>query len=322
MEQSLHRILGGLFLTVLMIGAQAQTFPSRPGRFIVATQTGSTSDVVARMLTEHLGKSLGQPWVVENRGGGGGNIGLSVAAKAAPDGHTLVFGSLGGSIVNPLIYTGLDFDAEKDFDAVAFVAGVPYVIVVPTDHPAKTFADLLAMARAKPGGINVALDTTAVRVAHALLDRSANIKTFPVSYNGPALAQTDLVGGRVDVMIETPGVMRQLIIGGKARALAVTTQTSTPLMPGVAAIAEQGVPSFGEYTGWIGAVAPRGTPVNVINLLNVEINKFLNLPDTKARFLTLGFFTRTESPQQFAAFMNAERARFGPIIKAAGIKPD
>ena len=322
-KQSLAKSLAALALAVAATGtAHAQNFPSKPGRFVVATQAGSASDVLARMLTDHFTKAWGQPWVVDNRGGGSGNIGLSVAAKGAPDGHTLVFGSLGGTIINPFLFNNLDFDAIKDFEPVAFFAGIPFVIAVNNDFAAKNLGDLLAMARAKPGTVNVALDSSSVKVVHALLEATANVKTFGVSYNGPALATADTMGGRVPVIIETVGALRQLIDGGKLRPLAITTQASTPLLPGVPSVAEQGVPAFGEVSGWVGVMAPRGTPRNVVTQLNAETSKFLNLPETKQRFLTMGFLMRPGSVDDFIKFIESERNRFGPLIKAAGIKAE
>ena len=318
----LKTLLAGAALALTMSAVQAQNYPSKPGRFVVATQAGSASDVLARMLTDHFTRTWGQPWVVDNRGGGSGNIGLSVAAKGAPDGHTLVFGSLGGTIINPFLFNNLDFDAVKDFDPVAFFAGIPFVIAVNNDFPAKNLGDLLAMAKAKPGTVNVALDSSSVKVVHALLEATAGVKTFGVSYNGPALATADTMGGRVPVIIETIGAVRQLIDGGKLRAIAITTQASTPLLPGIPSVAEQGVPTFGEVSGWVGVVSPKGTPRNVVTQLNAEINKFLNLPETKQRFLTMGFLTRPGSVDDFIKFIESERARFGPLIKAAGIKVD
>jgi len=325
MKRNLKNLLAGTALAigaVLATGAAAQNYPSKPGRFVVATQAGSASDVLARMLTDHLTKNLGQPWVVDNRGGGSGNIGLSVAAKGAPDGYTLVFGSLGGTIINPFIFSNLDFDAVKDFDPVAFFAGIPFVIAVNLDFPVKNLGDLIGMAKAKPGTVNVALDSSSVKVVHALLEATAGVKTFGVSYNGPALATADTMGGRVPVIIETVGALRQLIDGGKLRAIAITTQASTPLLPGVPSVSEQGVPSFGEVSGWVGVMSPRGTPRNVVTLLNAEINKFLNLPETRQRFLTMGFLMRPGSVDDFTRFIESERARFGPLIKAAGIKAE
>ena len=302
--------------------AWAQGYPNKPGRLIVTTAPGSTTDVVGRMLTEHYAKNLGQPWVVENRVGAGGNIGMSAAAKSAPDGYTLTFGSLGQSIINAFLYRNLDFDNEKDFDAVAYVAGVPYLVTVPVDSPIKTFADFLAAARARPGGVNIAIDSTSVRVAHALLDAAANIKTFPVSYNGQALAIADVLGGRVAVMIETTTTLRPMIDGGKLRPLAITTPTASPLAPGVASVNEQGVPNYGGYVGWFGVITPHGTPANAVNILNAETNKFLNLSETKARFQTLGLQSRPGTVQEFANYVASERARIGPIIKAAGMKAE
>ena len=316
----LFKMLAVLALLAASSTAWSQAYPNKPGRLIVATTAGSASDVIGRMFTEHLTKSLGQSFVVDNRGGAGGNIGLNAGAKAAPDGYTLVFGNLGGSILNQFLYPTLEFDPEKDFTDVGFVAGIPFVVLVNSEFQVKNLQDLLGMARAKPGTINVATDSTSVRVALELLNRTANVNLFAVPYNGPALATADVLGGRVPVMVNTVGAARQLVNAGKLRAIAITTQSATELLPGVPSISEQGVTSFGEMTGWVGLNGPRGLPREVVTLLNAEVNKFLNLPETKARFLTLGFHPRPGSPQDYSNFILAERARFGPVVKAAGIK--
>lgn len=300
--------------------AWAQNYPSKPGRLIIATAAGSASDVIGHMFTEHLTKNLGQSFVVDNRAGASGNIGLNAGAKAALDGYTLVFGNLGGSILNQFLFSSLEFDPEKDFTDIGFIAGIPFVVLVNPAFPAKNLQELLGMARAKPGTINVALDSTSTRVTLALLNHSANVNLFSVPYNGPALATADVLNGRVPVMINTVGAARQLVNSGKLRALAITTQSSTELLPGVPSVSEQGVNSFGEMTGWVGLNGPRGIPREVVTILNTEVNKFLNLPDTKARFLTLGFHPRPGTSQDYSNFIASERARFGPLIKAAGIK--
>ncbi len=300
--------------------AWAQNYPTKPGRVIIATAPGSASDVIGRMFAEHLTKNLGQSFVVDNRAGASGNIGLNAGAKAAPDGYTLVFGNLGGSILNQFLFATLDFDPEKDFTDIGFVAGIPFVVLVNPSFPAKNLQELLSMARAQPGTVNVALDSTATRVTLALLNHAANVNLFSVPYNGPALATADVLGGRVPVMVNTVGAARQLVNAGKLRALAITTQNATELLPGVPSVSEQGVTGFGEVTGWVGLNGPRGLPREVVTLLNAELNKFLNQPETRARFLTLGFHPRPGTPQDYANFMAAERARFGPLVKAAGIK--
>ena len=318
----LLRMIATLAFLAASAAALAQSYPSKPGRLIIATTAGSASDVIGRMFVEHLSKGLGQSFVVDNRGGASGSIGLNAGAKAAPDGYTLVFGNLGGSILNQFLFTSLEFDPEKDFTDIGFVAGIPFVVLVnPTALPIKNLQELLSMARAKPGAINVALDSTSVRVAMALLNQATNVKLFAVPYNGPAQATSDVLSGLVPVMINTVGAARPLVNGGKLRALAITTQNATELLPGISSISEQGVTSFGEMTGWVGLNGPRGIPLEVVTLLNTEVNKFLNLPETKARFLTLGFHPRPGSPQDYSNFIVSERARFGPLVKAAGIQP-
>ncbi len=319
----LAKIFVSLGLMVASVAVHAQAYPSlKPVKIIVATQTGSASDVLARLVGDGLSRALNQTFVIENRGGAGGNIGLNAAAKAAPDGYTLVLGNLGGNIMNQFLYPSLDFNPEKDFEPIAGIAGIPFVIAVNVDFPAKNLQELIAAAKAKPGSINAALDSTSVKVTYAQFSSTSGANLFPVSYNGPALAVADVLSGRVPVIVETLGAVRQLVSGGKLRALAITTQSSTELLPGVASVSEQGVPGFGEVTGWVGLMGPAGMNRDIVNLLNAEVNKILRLPETRQKFLTMGFQAKLGSPQDFAKFVLDERARFGPLIKAANLKAE
>ena len=314
-------------LSILIMSASATTFAQpyptvKPVRIVAATQPGTSTDVIARLFADGLSRNTNHRFLVENRGGGGGNIGLSFVAKSVPDGYTLALGNLGGSILNQYMYPSLDFDPEKDFEPIVLIAGLPFVIAVNADYPAKNLQDLINMAKAKPGEINVALDSSSVRAANALLAATSGINLFAIQYNGPAAAITDTLSGRVPVIMETLGGLRSLISSGKLRAIAVTTLRTSELLPGVNSVAEQGLPGFGELTGWVGLIAPKGTPRDVITMLNTEVNKILALPETKQRYNSIGAEIRSGSPKDFADFQAAERARFGPLIKAAGIKAE
>lgn len=300
--------------------AWGQAYPTaKPVRIVVATQPGTGSDVIARLLSDLLSKSTGQKFVVDNRGGGGGAIGLAVAAKSPPDGYTLVFGNLGGTVLNPYLYSSLDYDAEKDFENIILVAGLPFMICANPSFPANNLQELIAMAKAKPNTINVALDSSSVRVMHALLSQVSGANFYQVSYNGPAAAITDTLSGRVPVIFETLGAMRPLVAAGKLKPLAISTGTSTDLAPGVKAVAEQGLENFGEFLGWVALQGPKGIPPDIVTYLNAETAKALALPQTRKRLAELGFVTKSGSVKDLTDFINSQRARFGPLIKAANI---
>lgn len=319
------KLLLKVWLAVLALGISgtvlAQAYPqAKPVRLIVAAGPGSASDVIARMLTDAMSKNTGGRFLVENRVGGGGGIGLAMAARSAPDGYTLVLGNLGGSILNQFLYEKLDYDPANDFESIVLIAGIPFVIAVEPNFSAKSLQELISAAKAKPDSINVALDSTSVRIVHALFEQTSGARLFKVQYNAPATAIADTLSGRVPVIIETYGALRALIAAGKLRPLAISTRTSSDLLPGVRSISEQGLPEYGEVIGWIGLQAPRGTPREILSFLNVEANKVLTDPATRKRLFDMGFEAKSGTAEAFHQFTLSERARFGPLIKAAGIK--
>ena len=321
--QNFMKFLLAAAMLILLPNAWGQAYPTlKPVRIIVAAGAGSGSDVSARMFADLLSRATGQKFVVENRAGGGGNIGLVAGARAAPDGYTLVLGNLGGNVLNQFLYSSLDFDPEKDFEPIIQLAGLPFLICVTPSFPANSIAELVAAAKEKPNSINIAIDSTSVRVIHELYKLGTGSQLFPISYNGPTAAIADTLSGRVPVLIETLGALRSFVSSGKLKALAITTRKSSELMPEVKSMVELGYPNFGEYVGWVAFMAPKGTPREVITLINTEMNKIIALPDTRRRLAELGFEAKSGSPQDLADFVASERARFGPIIRAANIKAE
>ena len=314
-------------LAVFGIGANAcaQAYPAgRQVRVIVPAGTGSGTDVMGRMFADALSQSTGGKFFIENRAGAGGNIGLSAAAKATPDGYTLVLGNLGANVVNQFIYPSLDFNPEKDFDAMAMIAGVPYVVVVPATTGINSFAELVTAARAKPGGLNVALTGTVVRIMREMFKTVVGVDLFPIPYTGPAPAMADVLSGRIQVLFETLGAttLRPNFANGRIKPLAVTTKSGSELLPGVKSVAEQGYPEFGDFVGWIAFMGPHGVPREAVNVVNAETNKILARPEVRQRLLDLGFEAKPQTPQESTDFIAAQRARFGPLIKAANIKAE
>ncbi len=305
--------------------AWCQAYPTaRPVRIIVPAGAGSATDVLARMVADKLSQTTQGKFIVENRVGAGGNIGLAAGARATPDGYTLIFGNLGANVVNQFIYPKLDFDPEKDFDNVAMVALSPFIICVPASFPVNSLAELVTAAKAKPGTINVALTGTVVRIVHEQLKVATGAELFPIPYPGPAPGMTDVLSGRIQVLFETlgAGTLRPMIAAGRIKPLAVTTRTTSSLMPGIKSVAEQGFPEFGEVVGWIALFGPKGLPREAVSFINSETNKLLARADVRQQMADLGFEVKPGTPQELGEFVVSQRAKFGPILKAANIKAE
>jgi tripartite-type tricarboxylate transporter receptor subunit TctC len=315
-------LMAGLTLGLAQ-SAWSQAYPSAPVRMIVAFGPGSGTDVIARYLADALSRRMNQSFVVENRVGASGNIGMSAGAKSNADGYTLVLGGLGVNAMNQFLFPAgtLGFDPEKDFETVILVAKLPFLLAVSPSFPANSFAELVAMAKAKPGSVNTAITTTTSRMVMEEINKYAGIQLFPVAYKAPATAIVDVIAGRVQVSIETAASLRPHVASGNLKPLALTSKTSSDVLPGVKAAAEQGLPNF-EFVGWVSMYMPKGAPRAAINTINAEINKILALPETKKRFLELGMEAGSGSPQDMADFERSERNRWGPVIKAANLKAE
>ena len=299
-----------------------QGYPNKPVRIILPVQAGAGSDLLMRFFADALSQSLGQRVVVENRPGAAGNIGMAAAAKAAPDGYTLVQGALGQSVLNQFLYSSLEFNPEKDFDPIVLMAKLPFVIATHPDFPVKSLAELIAASKAKPNTINVATTSPTARVLYEIFRMRSGAQLFPVRYAGPAAALPDVLNGRVPIFIETVAAVRSLVSSGKLKPLAITSQRSSDLVPGVKSVAEQGVQGFNEVVGWIGLFAPAGSPQAAIKLLNGEINKILARPETRQRLLEFGGEPASGTPEELAAYVASEREKWGQVIRSENIKVD
>ncbi|MEO7404287.1 MAG: tripartite tricarboxylate transporter substrate binding protein [Burkholderiales bacterium] len=300
--------------------ASAQSYPTKPVRIIVAYPAGQGTDIATRHLGEQLAKSLGQNFFVENRPGAGGNVGTEVTAKAAPDGYTLTMGTNASHAANEFMYPSIGFDPERDFEPVILVGMLPMVVSVSASSAETTLRGLIAAAKAKPDAINVALPSTTARVVYEML-RQGGAPLFAVPYRGSAAALTDVLGGQVQVLIDTVTATRPQAAAGKLRALAITTAKPSELMPGVPSVAEQGIAGF-EVTAWNALFAPRGTPAAIVSLLNAEMGKALAQPETRQRLLQIGFEPVGGTPAQLAEFVKLERQKWGQIIRSAQIKAE
>ena len=299
--------------------ASAQPYPSKPVKIIVPYQAGQGTDVATRHFADQLTKSLGQNFFVENRPGAGGNIGTEAAAKSAPDGYTLIMGTVATHSMNQHMYTSLSFDPEKDFEPVILTGMLPMVISANPSFPGNSIADLIAAAKAAPNTLNVAMPSTTARIVYELFKQRSGAPVFGVAYKGSATSMTEVMGGQVPLTIDTVTATRPHVASGRLKALAITTLKSSELLPGVKSVAEQGLPGF-EVTAWNALYAPKGTPRAIVDQLNAEMAKIIAQPETRQRLLSLGFEPASGTPQQLAEFGRAEREKWGQLIKAAGIR--
>jgi tripartite-type tricarboxylate transporter receptor subunit TctC len=317
----LRRLIGAVIALGLATAAAAQGYPNKPVRIVVAYPAGQGTDVATRHFAEQLTKALGQNFYVENRPGAGGNVGTEAAARSAPDGYTLTMGTNATHVTNQFLYQSLSFDAEKDFEPVILIGSFPMVIAASPTLPANTIPELIAMAKAKPKSADIAMPSTTARIVFELFKSQSQAPFFGVPYKGSATAMTEVMGGQLPLIIDTVTAARPHVAAGKLKAIAVTSLKGTELLPGVKPVAEQGIPGF-EVIAWNALYAPKGTPKEVIQLLNAEINKILAQPETRQRLLALGYDAGGGPPEQLAEFARVERRKWGPLITNAGIKAE
>lgn len=298
-----------------------ESWPVRTVKIVVPFVAGGTTDVVARALARDLSEMWGQPVVVENRGGAGGNIGADVVAKSAPDGYTMLMTS--GSIftVNPHMYAKMPFDAKKDFIAVTNVASGPQVVTVNPSIPAKTLKEFIAYAKSQPGKLNFgsAGIGSQVHMAGESFVDAAGIDLIHVPYKGEAAAYPDLVAGAVQLVVGNIAAVAPYVANGRLRALAVTSKTRSPLLPDVPTVAESGVPGF-ENTGWFGFMVPAGTPKAIVDRIHRDTVKALGNTELKARLFVAGMSPVGNSPAEFAAAIDKESAHWAKVVERRKLK--
>ena len=301
--------------------AWSQAYPNKPVRIVVPYQAGQGTDVAARLFAEQLTKAMGQQFIVDNKPGAGGNIGTADAARSAPDGYTLLMGTVATQTMNEFLYPSVGYDSDKDFAPIILVGMLPMVISANPSLAASTIPELVAAAKAQPDKLNIALPSTTARIVFELLKARTGAPLFGIPYKGSATAMTEVMGGQVQLIIDTATASRGHVASGKLKALAITTLKSSELLPGVKSVAEQGFPGF-EVTAWNAIYAPHGTPKAIVDQLNAELARILAQPETRQRLMQLGFEPAGGSPEALAAYEKQERAKWGPLIKAAGLKGD
>jgi tripartite-type tricarboxylate transporter receptor subunit TctC len=318
--KNLTRILA-MALAAAALGAHAQSYPARPVRAIIAFPPGSATDIVGRVITAKVTEIWGQTVVADNRGGAGGSIASAIAAKAAPDGYTLIINS-NAHVVNPSMFAKLPYDTLKDFVDIMPLVGQPNVMVVSPSSKLKTFRDFLTEARAHPGKINFAFAGlgSGTHLNSEKLKLDAKIDFTLVSYKGSADAITDVVGGRVDTYFSPISAGLPFIQAGKLRALAITSAKRSSQLPDVPTIAESGVPNF-EFILWFGLWGPAGIPNPIVSKIRKDFGAALQDKSVREKLATLGNDVITMTPAQFRKYVESQIAETATIFKAAGIKP-
>ena len=313
-------LLAGSLLTSHAI---AQGFPSKPIKLVVPFPPGGGTDIIAREIANKVATQQGWTIVIDNKPGSGGNLGVDVAAKAAPDGYTLVIGQTSNLAINPTLYAKLPYNPEKDLAAIGLVASAPLVLVVAADSPYKTLADVVAVAKAKPDALNYASSGsgTVAHLAAEQFQKVAGVRFTHVPYKGAAQGVTDLIGGQIQMYMSSVPTLIGHIRNGKMRALAVTSLKRTDDLPNVPTVAESGYKGF-EAVTWFGIVGPAAMPKDAIAKLNAAFNKALDTPEVQHKLGAQGADVVSGTPEKFTELIRSETTRWAPLVKSSGARVD
>lgn len=320
------RLLRAIALAALSLSvsqsASAQDFPARPVRLVVPFPPGGANDIVARAVAPKAAEILGQPIVIENKGGAAGTIGSDFVAKSRPDGYTLLMTPV-PFVITQTLYPKLPYDGQKDFAPIALLTRAPFLLASSASLPVRSVADLVAMAKARPGAVNFssAGSGSPAHLAGELLRKTAGVEMTHVPYKGGGPAVADMVAGHVTFTLATPAEILPHVVAGKARALAVTTLERSPLAAQTPTIAESGYPGF-EITVWYGLTAPAGTPSPVIDRLASSISAAVASPDVRERLTALGMEAAYLGPEAFGRFLRTEHEKWAQLVRESGAKPD
>jgi tripartite-type tricarboxylate transporter receptor subunit TctC len=317
----LHLAAGVAALPVVSNIARAQTYPWRPVRIIVGFTAGSATDITARLFAQKLNEAWNVPVTVENIPGAGGSVGAERVAKSAPDGSTFYWGANGAMTINPSLQPSPTFDPVRDLAPIARVLVMPSILAVNNEVPAKTVAELFALAKAQPGKLSFASPGvgTPQHIAGELLKNLAGVDIVHVPYRGAIL--TDLIGGRVTMTLQNMGVILPIIRDGKLRALAVTSLRRSPIISELPTLAESGFPGF-EVISWFGLLAPTATPAVIIDKVHAELERIVANADMRERIAQLGLEASVNSPEEFAVVIKTDTAKWAKVIRAANIKAE
>ncbi len=323
--KALHLIVIAASVTLATVWsdlAQAQSYPSKPIRLVVPFAAGQGADAAARLVAQKLSENLKQTVILDNRPGAGGNIGADAVAKAAPDGYTLLVGSNGTHAANAALYASLPFNPQTDFIPLSYIGSVAMVVLAAPGFPAQTAKDVIAMAKAKPDSVSVAIPSSTARVVLELLHKTTGARFNPIAYKASAAAMTDLMGGHVNLSIDTVISAAPHVTSGKLSGIAVSTATRTAALPNVPTLAEAGLGGF-DIAAWNVWFAPKGTPMDIVDKLNDELRKVLLDPEVKSRLRALGYEpSGMQNSKLVGDFVTAESKKWGDLIRAAGLKAE
>ena len=320
-----RRWMIGLLSSLALVPAIAQTdaWPSKPLRVIVPFPAGGGTDIVARDVTHKMSVTTKWTFVIDNKPGSGGNLGIDTAAKAPADGYSLVIGQTSNLAINPSLYSKLPYDPIKDLTPIGLIGNAPLVLVVPTDSPFKTLGDVIKAAKAQPGFINYATsgNGTVAHLATELLQREAGIKLTHIPYKGATQGINDVIGGQVQLYMSSVPTLLGHIKNGKLRPLAVTAAKRTDDLPQTPTVAESGYKGF-EAVTWFGLLGPAKLPASVVRTANTELSKALNSPDLRKKLEDQGLNVTSSSSEEFAKLIKADIAKWAPVVKDSGAKAD
>ena len=321
--QPTRRLVLALSLATLSAGAFAQAWPARPIRIVVPFPAGGGTDTIAREMSQRVAAATGWTFVIDNKPGAGGNLGVDAVAKSPADGYTLVIGQTSNLAINPTLYAKMPYDSQKDLAPIVVLANAPLVMVTGMSTPLKTLGDAVGMAKAKPGALNFASpgNGTVAHLTSVMFQKAAGIQTQHIPYKGAAQALTDVIGGSVELYMSSVPTLIGQIRNNKLRALAVTSAKRVDDLPNVPTINESGYSGFDAVT-WFGLLAPAGTPKDVIAKLNSEFNKALQNPELRKKLGDEGADPAGGTPEQFAALIKDDIPRWGKVVKESGARVD
>ncbi|MCZ2495877.1 tripartite tricarboxylate transporter substrate binding protein [Xylophilus sp. Kf1] len=300
-----------------------EAWPARPITLVVPFPAGGTTDIVARLAGVELSRELGQPVVIDNRPGAGGNIGAQMVARAAPDGYTLVMGTVGTHAINPSLYKKMPYDHLKDFAPISRVANVPNLLVANTSQPFKTVPELIAYAKANPDKLTFASsgNGTSIHLAGELFKVLTGVKMQHIPYKGSAPALADLIAGQTSIMFDNLPSSISFVRAGKLRPIAITTQARSAELPDVPTVSESGVPGF-DAGSWFGLLAPANTPPAIVKRIDDALMKVMETTDLKKKIMDQGGVPVAETPDKFAAYIRAETTKWAKVVKESGASVD
>ena len=316
------RLAVGFFLALMTSMLWAQSWPTKPVRMIIAFPPGGPTDLVSRVLAQKLSEQLGQQVIVDNKPGAGGNIAAELAAKAAPDGYT-IFYNTSAIVIGPALYGKVNYDTLKDYTPVLLTASVPMVLVVNPQLPARSVKEFVDLAKTRSGALNYSSSGTGTitHLASAMMSTQTGIQTQHIPYKGSAPGLVDLASGQTQFMIDTINTVLPYVRDNRLRGLAVTSAKRSPLLPDLPTLAEAGISGF-EAAAWQGIVVPTGTPNEIVQKLNAEVNKALTHPDIRSRLAAQGADILGGTPAEYAAYLRSEMPRWAKAVKDSGAKAE